>query len=344
MEQKDIVEELRQARRLVVSLAKEVDFKNQKLWELDRKFNEASTALGRMIAEKDKLHESFAEEMRKMQFIELRSEQLKYESECKMKKIQSNGVENEKLIQDLFYKQKEIEQQKTELDKREAEFEAERKKFLAEKEKLKSQVPLEGDYNMTFQIEDLMSELAEKAEELNDMEVLNQTLILKEHMSNDQLQEARKELLNVLPDLTDNSIVGVKRMGEVNQKPFQDVCLQKFSRDEAEMRAMELSSLWQIKVNNSNWHPFKQVFKDEKLQEMIDDNDQQLQELRNQWGDGAYESVVKALMELNEYNPSGRYVVSELWNYKEGRKATLKEVIVCLVQQLKSLKSLKRRR
>lgn len=63
---------------------------------------------------------------------------------------------------------------------------------------LKSQVPLDGEsYNMTFQIEDLMSELAEKAEELNDMEVLNQTLILKEHMSNDQLQEARKELLSV---------------------------------------------------------------------------------------------------------------------------------------------------
>lgn len=59
--EKDTVEELRQARRLVVSLAKEVDFKNQKLWELERKFNEASTALGRMIAEKDKLHESFAE-------------------------------------------------------------------------------------------------------------------------------------------------------------------------------------------------------------------------------------------------------------------------------------------
>lgn len=82
-----------------------------------------------------------------------------------------------------------------------------------------------------------------------------------------------------------------------------------------------------------------------KLQEMIDENDQQLQELRNQWGDAPYESVVKALMELNEYNPSGRYVVSELWNYKESRKATLKEVIVCLVQQLKTLKSsLKRRR
>lgn len=79
---------------------------------------------------------SFAE-MRKMQFIEQKSEQLKYESECKIKKIQSNGVENEKLIQDLFYKQKELEQQKTELEKREAEFEVDRKKFLAEKERVR---------------------------------------------------------------------------------------------------------------------------------------------------------------------------------------------------------------
>lgn len=80
------------------------------------------------------------------------------------------------------------------------------------------------------------------------------------------------------------------------------------------------------------------------MQEMIDEDDNQLQELRSQWGDAAHNAVVNALLELNEYNPSGRYVVSELWNYKEGRKATLKEVIVCLVQQLKTLKSLKRRR
>lgn len=71
--------------------------------------------------------------------------------------------------------------------------------------------------------------------------------------------------LQVLPNLLDGSIVGVKRMGEVDQQPFQDVCLQKFSREEGEMRSMELSSLWQNKVNNSNWQPFKKVFKDEKL-------------------------------------------------------------------------------
>lgn len=81
-----------------------------------------------------------------------------------------------------------------------------------------------------------------------------------------------------------------------------------------------------------------------KMQEIIDEEDSKLKELRRLWGEAAYNSVVNALLELNEYNPSGRYVVKELWNFKEGRRARLKEVIDCIVQQLKSLKSLKRRR
>ena len=67
-------------------------------------------------------------------------------------------------------------------------------------------------------------------------------------------------------------------------------------------------------------------------------------ELRNIWVDGAYDGMVKALLELNDYNPSGRYVVSELWNFNEERRANLKEVIHCLVQQLKTLKLTKRSR
>jgi len=52
-------------------------------------------------------------------------------------------------------------------------------------------------------------------------------------------------------------------------------------------------------------------------------------------GERAYNAVVVALMEMNEYKPSGRYVTSELWNYKEGRKATLQEGVQSLLKCLK---------
>lgn len=48
-------------------------------------------------------------------------------------------------------------------------------------------------------------------------------------------------------------------------------------------------------------------------------------------GEKSYDAVVGALMEVNEYNPSGRYIISELWNYRERRKATLKEGVEVLL-------------
>ena len=77
------------------------------------------------------------------------------------------------------------------------------------------------------------------------------------------------------------------------------------------------------------------------MQGIINDADEKLQKLKQEWGDEIYTAVITSLKEINEYNPSGGYTVFELWNYKEGRKATLKEVIQYI---LKSLKTLKRKR
>jgi XH domain len=52
-------------------------------------------------------------------------------------------------------------------------------------------------------------------------------------------------------------------------------------------------------------------------------------------GDEAYDAVVTALLEINEYNPVERCPVPELWHYKENRRASLEEAIRCTVNSWK---------
>lgn len=69
------------------------------------------------------------------------------------------------------------------------------------------------------------------------------------------------------------------------------------------------------------------------LQEVVNEYDDKLVELKEDLGEGVYKAVATALLEMNNYNPSGRYTVPELWNVKEKRRATLKEVIQYIFRQ-----------
>ena len=53
------------------------------------------------------------------------------------------------------------------------------------------------DMDMKIKMDEIQEELKEKEEELDDLEALNQALVVKERKSNDELQEARKELIGV---------------------------------------------------------------------------------------------------------------------------------------------------
>lgn len=55
----------------------------------------------------------------------------------------------------------------------------------------------EEDETMKKKITEMSEQLKEKIEEMEDLESLNQALVIKERKSNDELQEARKELIHV---------------------------------------------------------------------------------------------------------------------------------------------------
>ena len=74
------------------------------------------------------------------------------------------------------------------------------------------------------------------------------------------------------------------------------------------------------------------------FQQVINDKDEKLVSLKEQLGEDVYKAVTTALLEINEYNASGSYVVSELWNNKENRKADITEVIQHVLKQWKAQK------
>ncbi|CAN1148627.1 Protein INVOLVED IN DE NOVO 2 [Linum perenne] len=199
----------------------------------------------------------------------------------------------------------------------------------------------DGDAEILKKVDDVITDLKEKEDELDSVEALNQTLIVKERKSNDELQDARKELVNCLKDISTRGDIRVKRMGELDGEPFLRAMSKKYLEEEAHEKASELCSLWAEHLKDPNWHPFKVVEVDDgKHKEVINDEDERLNSLKKEYGEEAYNAVKSALMEINEYNPSGRYIISEVWNYKDGRRATLKEGVAFLLDVLERWKKL----
>ncbi|XP_010678966.2 factor of DNA methylation 5 [Beta vulgaris subsp. vulgaris] len=204
----------------------------------------------------------------------------------------------------------------------------------------------DADYAaMQMKMDEKEEELNQKIEDMIHMEEMTRTLVIKLQEKNDELLDARAAsitgLLETFPG--NRTHIGVKRMGEIDLTAFIRECKKRFPVTVAFTKAGIECSLWQNKLLDSTWHPFKIIDIHGNLKEVINEEDEKLKTLRLQWGYKVYEAVATALQELNEYNPSGRYVVNDLWNYNEGRKATVKEVVNYVFQNLKKLQ-LKRKR
>ncbi|CAM6081596.1 unnamed protein product [Calypogeia fissa] len=163
----------------------------------------------------------------------------------------------------------------------------------------------------------------------------------------DELEEARKLAVRALHKYG-NKELNVKRMGEIETKPWIAACQQLY-RNHAEGWEMAQStklSEWEELLTDHDFSPFKMVQKgnEDKWESQVDPNNEKLQELRTELGDEVCQTVVTALKELEEYNASGRYPVLVIWNFAKNRKATLAEVIRVLMDALdpKKKKGVKR--
>ncbi|KAF9617365.1 hypothetical protein IFM89_036286 [Coptis chinensis] len=76
----------------------------------------------------------------------------------------------------------------------------------------------------------------------------------------EEKEELNNALINWKGSGVKMSAFGIKRMGELNTKPFKVACYQKISNAHAaEEKALQLCSFWESKLADPSWHPFKVV-------------------------------------------------------------------------------------
>ncbi|XP_042504376.1 protein INVOLVED IN DE NOVO 2-like [Macadamia integrifolia] len=348
-----------------LSLSRLMDEKD----ELNREYNEkiqkmhqdAQNHIQRIFQEHQKIKGNLDSQMKELEQRGKELEKREAQNETERRKLQEdrdkNAMRNSSLQKATLEQKKADEnvlkladdhqRQKEELHKRIIQLEKQldaKQALELEIERLKGTLEVmkhmggDDDAEVQKKMESMKQELEDKEGDLEDLESLNQTLIVKERKSNDELQDARKELINGLKELSGRAQIGVKRMGDLNNKPFIDACKKKYSAEEAEEKAAGLCSEWDEHLREPAWHPFKIITADGKPQEIINEEDEKLKSLKNDLGDEVFKAVTTALKEINEYNPSGRYITSELWNFKEGRKATLKEGVSFILRQWKTYK------
>ncbi|PPR96383.1 hypothetical protein GOBAR_AA24296 [Gossypium barbadense] len=304
----------------------ELETKKRKIDNWTRELNKRETLTER---ERQKLDEEKKKNNERNNSLQLASMEQKKADENVLRLVEEQKREKEEALKKILLLEKQLDiKQKLEMEIEDLKGKLQVMKHLGQ-----------DDAAVQKKMEEMNNELQEKIDDLQDLESTNKALIYKERQSNDELQEARKVLIQGLPELLGNRTnIGLKRMGELDPKAFHDTCKSRFPPDEAEIQATTLCSSWQENLKNPDWHPFKVIVEGGNPKEILNEEDEKLTNLKLEWGEEIYNAVVTALKELNEYNPSGRYVISELWNFKENRKATLKEVVGYVIRNIKTAK------
>lgn len=353
-----------------------MEVKKRPMEAMESNYMETRETIAKLIAENEKLHQSYFEDVKEMDF-------------SIQEQLQQICNDNELMDLDLQRQEKELECRSIELQKREGAIEIKRKTLAKEieesaannsllqskekmakladchkkeMEKLQDKISYlekqakDGNQNLLLEmkclvehlnvtecrrdlhvkahkkIADIHTSLKDKEEERKDLEILNQTLVSQDQKNNDELQDARNELIKGLKEVP-NTHIGVVR--KLENEPFYDELLRKYEETEEEKgTASGLWSSWREYLRDPMWELSKLMMLAQKLevQQSMDGKDERLECLqRDLLGE-----VCKAATEIN-YNTNVRYT-EVLWNLSESRHATLLEGVSCLLKTWKEQK------
>ncbi|KAM7260406.1 hypothetical protein ACFE04_016147 [Oxalis oulophora] len=240
----------RQARQNLQRVLEEHDKLNCELENRKRKLDEWSRELNKREVLTEREKQKLDEDKRKNEAInssyQLASIEQKKTDENVLRLVEEQKREKEEALNKILKLEMELDiKQKLEMEIQEL------------KGKLKVMEHLGDDSAVQKKVEEMKAELEEKIEELKDSEDMNTGLMVKERECNDEIQDARKELLaGMIGLLGGRNIIGIKRMGDIDEKAFLATCKQRFPPDEAQIQATTLCSLWQENLKDSQWHPF----------------------------------------------------------------------------------------
>ncbi|XVE70166.1 hypothetical protein DITRI_Ditri10aG0050400 [Diplodiscus trichospermus] len=261
LEEKDklhlaFIEETRKMQRLARDNVRRILEEQEKLnYELEtkkKKIDNWSKELNKREAlterERQKLDEEKNKNNERNNSLQLASMEQKKADENVLRLVEEQKREKEEALKKILQLEKQLDvKQKLEMEIEDLKGKLQVMKHLGQ-----------DDAAVQKKMEEMSNDLKEKIENLEDMESTNQALIYKERQSNDELQEARKVLIQGLHELLGaRTTIGLKRMGELDSKAFQDACKLRFSPDEAAIQATTLCSLWEENLKNPEWHPFK---------------------------------------------------------------------------------------
>ncbi|KAG0564178.1 hypothetical protein KC19_8G089600 [Ceratodon purpureus] len=179
--------------------------------------------------------------------------------------------------------------------------------------------------------------IADLEEEQELLQAMVNALTQKERTANDQLQEARKVAIDVLEVYGVDGVIGLKLQGSINKMPWKSACKKKFKNhpDGWELQMAKAISEWEARIGDQTYHPFlNEDLGGDTWKRVIKKNDPHLLKLKNDLGVKVMETVTTAMLEVEEFNASGRYPVLVAWDFRTDQRVLLKDLLLFLKARL----------